>query len=109
MADATYAALREHAWPGNVRELKNVLACAAAFVDAGSTALEPSHLKLLAPANDDDSRLNGLRLGGQALETIERVAIRQTMAQAAGNKNSAARALGIAVSTLYEKLRKYGL
>jgi transcriptional regulator with PAS, ATPase and Fis domain len=109
VADATYAALRGHAWAGNVRELKNVLACAVAFVDAGSTALEPTHLKLLPPANDEESALDGLRLGGQALESIERVAIRQTMAQAAGNKMNAARALGIAVSTLDEKLKKYGL
>jgi DNA-binding NtrC family response regulator len=109
VADATHAALRAHPWPGNVRELKNVLACAVAFVDAGSSSLEPTHLKLLRPANDEESWLNGLPLGGQALERIERVAIRQTMAQTAGNKMNAARALGIAVSTLYEKLKKYGL
>jgi DNA-binding NtrC family response regulator len=109
VTDAAYIALRGHAWPGNVRELKNVLACAAAFVDAGSLALEPTHLKLLRPANDEESWLNGLPLGGQALERIERAAIRQTMAQSAGNKMNAARALGIAVSTLYEKLKKYGL
>jgi two-component system C4-dicarboxylate transport response regulator DctD len=53
--------------------------------------------------------LDGLPLAGQALERIERAAIRQTLAQAEGNKMYAARALGIAVSTLYEKLKKYGL
>jgi DNA-binding NtrC family response regulator len=109
IADATFAALRAHPWPGNVRELKNVLACAVAFVDPGATWLEPTHLKLLRPANDEESWLDGLPLGGQALERIERAAIRQTMAQTDGNKMYAARALGIAVSTLYEKLKKYGL
>jgi transcriptional regulator with PAS, ATPase and Fis domain len=109
IADATFAALRAHPWPGNVRELKNVLACALAFVDPGMSVLEPTHLKIRSPANDEESWLDGLPLGGQALERIERVAIRQTMAQAAGNKMYAARALGIAVSTLYEKLKKYGL
>jgi DNA-binding NtrC family response regulator len=109
IADATLAALRAHPWPGNVRELKNVLACALAYVDAGATSLEPHHLKLLRPANDEESWLDGLPLGGQALERIERAAIRQTMAQASGNKMHAARALGIAVSTLYEKLKKYSL
>jgi two-component system response regulator HydG len=53
--------------------------------------------------------LDNLPLGGQALEHIERVAIRQTMAQTDGNKMFAARTLGIAVSTLYEKLKKYGI
>ena len=97
IADATLTQpFVRHPWPGNVRELKNVLACAVAFVDAGATMLEPHHLKLLRPANDEESWLDGLPLGGQALERIERVAIRQTMAQAAGNKMYAARALGIA-------------
>jgi DNA-binding NtrC family response regulator len=109
LADAALSALRAHPWPGNVRELKNVLACAVPFVDQGVAALEAHHLKLLRPANDEESWLNGLPLGGQALERIERVAIRQTMAQADGNKMYAARSLGIAVSTLYEKLKKYGL
>jgi DNA-binding NtrC family response regulator len=109
VAEATLAALRGHPWPGNVRELKNALACAVAFVDPGVTVLTTNHLKLLPPASDEESWLDGLPLGGQALERIERVAIRQTMAQAAGNKMNAARALGIAVSTLYEKLKKYGL
>jgi transcriptional regulator with PAS, ATPase and Fis domain len=109
VADATLAALRAHPWPGNVRELKNALAFAIAFVDAGATVLEPHHLRLLRPANEQESWLDGLALGGQALERIERVAIRQTLAQTDGNKMYAARSLGIAVSTLYEKLKKYGL
>jgi len=46
---------------------------------------------------------------GKALDLIERAAIRQTMIQAHGNKMNAARTLGIAVSTLYEKLKRYGL
>ena len=107
--DATFTALQAHAWPGNVRELKNALACAVAFVDPGTEVLEPRHLRLLKPSEEDASRLDNLPLGGQALEHIERVAIRQTMVQTDGNKMNAARTLGIAVSTLYEKLKKYGL
>jgi two-component system, NtrC family, response regulator GlrR len=109
VADSAFAVLQSHSWPGNVRELKNALACALAFVDPGAHTLEPSHLRLLKATEDDSSRLDNLPLGGQALELIERVAIRQTMAQTAGNKMFAARTLGIAVSTLYEKLKKYGI
>jgi len=109
VSDAAFAALRAHPWPGNVRELKNVMACAVAFVDPGTTVLEPSHLRVLDPGIEEGSWLEGLPLGGQALERIERVAIRQTMVQSDGNKMFAARRLGIAVSTLYEKLKKYGL
>jgi transcriptional regulator with PAS, ATPase and Fis domain len=105
VAPAAYDALRSHAWPGNVRELKNTLACALAFVDPGGP-LEPSHLQLLAPAVDDTT-IERLPLGGHTLERIERAAIRQTLIYTRGNKVLAAQALGIAVSTLYEKLKKY--
>jgi DNA-binding NtrC family response regulator len=107
LSDAALDVLRAHPWPGNVREMKNALSCAVAFVDG--TTLEPHHLRLLSPCCGGDSSLEGLPLGGQALDRIERIAIRQTMAQADGNKMHAARRLGIAVSTLYEKLKKHGL
>jgi DNA-binding NtrC family response regulator len=109
IAEGTLAALRAHAWPGNVRELKNALACAIAFVEPDVHMLEARHLRLLPPANLEDDALERLPLGGQKLELIERIAIKQTLAQVDGNKVQAAQALGIAVSTLYEKLKKYRL
>jgi transcriptional regulator of acetoin/glycerol metabolism len=108
LGEGTLDALRAHAWPGNVRELKNALACAAAFVDGG-VALAPDHLRLLSAEADEQSGIDRLPLGGQKLERIERVAIQQTMVQTDGNKVHAAQSLGIAVSTLYEKLKKYRL
>jgi DNA-binding NtrC family response regulator len=102
----TLEALRVYDWPGNVRELKNTLACALAFVESG--ALEPRHLRFL-PAADDTAMLDRLPLGGRSLESIERAAIKQTLSRSRGSKVQAAQALGIAVSTLYEKLKKYKL
>jgi transcriptional regulator with PAS, ATPase and Fis domain len=109
VSESSFEALRQHPWPGNVRELKNVLACAAAFLDPDTSVLEPRHLRLGSADSTEPSWIDGLPLAGQALERIERAAIRQTLAQADGNKMYAARRLGIAVSTLYEKLKKYGL
>lgn len=99
------SALLHYHWPGNVRELKNVLGCALALTDGAR--IEPRHLRLPSRAATTTDRR--LRLGGLALETIERAAIRQTLAANGGNKSRAARALGIAVSTLYEKMKKYGI
>jgi DNA-binding NtrC family response regulator len=96
--------LASHSWPGNVRELKNVLASALAFVDGG--VLEASEIRIAAPAGGV-SALERLPLGGHKLESIERTAIRQTLNQTGGNKTQAAHILGIAISTLYEKLKKY--
>jgi DNA-binding NtrC family response regulator len=103
---ATLEALRGHSWPGNVRELKNVLACALAFVEAG--VVEPQHLRFVSPPSED-AGLERLQLAGHSLVRLERVAIRQTLQQVRGNKAHAAKILGIAPSTLYEKVKKYGL
>jgi DNA-binding NtrC family response regulator len=103
--EETFQHLRAHQWPGNIRELKNTLASALAFTDG--PVLEPRHLKLMAsPA--DATRLEQLPLGGRSLESLERHAIEQTLL-AKGNKAQAAQSLGISLSTLYEKLKKFGL
>jgi DNA-binding NtrC family response regulator len=54
----------------------------------------------------ESSRLEHLPLGGQSLASLENAAIRQTLAKHGGNRAQAAQALGISVSTLYEKLKK---
>lgn len=102
----TFGFLSGHAWPGNVRELRNTLACALAFVD-GDT-LEPRHIRLM-PSTCESPVLADFALGGRTLESLERAAIAQTLAQSRGNKLLAARVLGIAPSTLYEKLKRYGI
>jgi DNA-binding NtrC family response regulator len=106
VADETYVRLAAHSWPGNVRELKNTLASALAFAEGGT--LMPEHLRFMASVNDARP-LDQLMLGGQSLDTLERVAIVQTLAKFDGKKAQTAKALGISVSTLYEKLKKLGL
>jgi DNA-binding NtrC family response regulator len=103
VSEATYQALRAHAWPGNVRELKNTLACAVTFAETG--LLEAEHLRFIPTASDHV--LDRLPLGGHTLDSLEHAAIKQTLAQNGGNRVRAARALGIAASTLYEKLKKH--
>jgi transcriptional regulator with GAF, ATPase, and Fis domain len=108
LAESTMAVLRNRPWPGNVRELKNVLACALAFVEPEVGVLEPHHLRFIDPPTDE-AALDRLPLGGHSLGHLERAAIRQTLIASRGNKVHAARTLGIAPLTLYEKLKKYGL
>jgi DNA-binding NtrC family response regulator len=112
--DSTFQLLRAHRWPGNIRELKNTLASALAFTE-GDT-LEPRHLKFMASPDDAGSgpgaigadRLDELSLGGRSLESLERHAIEQTLTTTS-SKARAAQLLGISLSTLYEKLKKFGL
>jgi DNA-binding NtrC family response regulator len=111
-SEPALAELQKHPWPGNVRELKNVLSYAAAMIDRGSV-IGPKHLRMLevtgAAGTDDSHGLDDLPLGGLSLERVERIAIRQTLAQVGGSKTEAAQILGIAASTLYKKLRQYDL
>jgi DNA-binding NtrC family response regulator len=102
----TIDALATYDWPGNVRELRNVLMAAAAMAEAD--LIEPRHL-LMFKARRRSATLADFPLGGRSLESIERAAIVQTLKNAAGNKVRAAKTLGIAPSTLYEKMRRYKL
>jgi DNA-binding NtrC family response regulator len=109
VSESVFTELRKHRWPGNIRELKNAVACALAYAEPDASALEPRHFRITPVAADDASAFERLSLGGRPLEEIERAAIRQTLLRTRGNKLSAARSLGIAVSTLYEKMKRYGM
>jgi DNA-binding NtrC family response regulator len=79
-----------------------------AFVEPNENMLGPRHIGAVFDSGSaDNGDIERLPLGGQRLERIERAAIIQTLAQVSGNKIRAAQMLGIAVSTLYEKLKKY--
>jgi len=96
-------ALMSYPWPGNVRELRNVLARAAALSEG--KRIEARDLFLSQGKKTDTLEA----LGGKTLEEIEKAAIHATLKSVAGNKTEAAKVLGIAYSTLYEKMKKYGL
>jgi DNA-binding NtrC family response regulator len=110
VAPETLEVLSAYDWPGNVRELKNVIAAAAALADG--PALEPKDLMFFRPQTKTPLRVPtvaDLPLAGQSLEALEKAAIEQTLRHCGGNRTRTAKALGIAASTLYEKIKKYGL
>ena len=87
-------------WPGNVRELRNVLERATIMSEDGLI-------------HADDLRLatgRGCEQEGSAdLAAMERNTIQRVMHENAGNKERAARKLGISRRQLYARLRKYEL
>jgi Nif-specific regulatory protein len=97
------AALEAYHWPGNVRELKNVLGRAAALGDGDRIAARD----LFLTQGKKPATLHGL--SGKTLAEIEKAAISATLKSVSGNKTEAAKVLGIAYSTLYEKMKKYGM
>jgi DNA-binding NtrC family response regulator len=97
------AALAAYSWPGNVRELRNILGRAAAL--SSGSRIEARDLFLTQKKKT--ATLDGL--SGKTLEEIEKAAIQATLRSTNNNKTEAAKVLGIAYSTLYEKMKKYGM
>jgi len=97
----------EYAWPGNIRELQNAIERAFAL------SSEPEiTLKDLPPALLRAEDRPGLDAGDVSLlplAEVERRSIAAALQRSGGNKNEAARLLGIDRQRLYRKIEKYGL
>src|ERR1700691_5474912 len=97
------AALRNYGWPGNIRELANVLERAQILAEDNLITLDdlPDALQTLPVVPSDVGPLN--------LDGLERRAMQDALAQAKGNKVSAAKSLGISRRALYRLIEKYDL
>jgi len=98
--------LLRYPWPGNVRELENAIERAAIL--ARSERIEPDDLPPHVSA--------GLQLGPSpplprqiSLADAERAHILQTLERFGRNHSGAAEALGIGRTTLWRKLKEYGI
>ncbi len=97
-------ALGSYRWPGNIRELKNTIWRAAILAEG--RPIEPTHLGLVPPETPAASRPS-IPNHPRSLEQAEREVIREALAASGGNRTHASRILGIARSTLLEKLKRY--
>jgi DNA-binding NtrC family response regulator len=94
--------IARHSWPGNIRELRNVLE--RAMLSCAGVRIEASDLSLggaAAPAADETAAMS--------LDELERFHIERVIKAEQGKVESAAKRLGIPRSTLYQKLKAYGI
>jgi DNA-binding NtrC family response regulator len=101
-----FEAAREHGWPGNVRELRNRVERAVAlaigrWIMPGD--LFPEHSNRPVVENKFIASL------GTAREDAEKRHIQRALAITGGAILPAAKALGISRTTLWEKMKRYGL
>ena len=98
-------ALARYRWPGNIRELKNTVWRAA--IIAEGRPIEPVHLGM--PRNVAATVTTNVATATppRTLEQAEREVIRDALTASGGNRTHAALILGIARSTLLEKLKRY--
>lgn len=90
--------LKQHPWKGNIRELKNVIERCVILSDTNE--LTPD----LLPFDFNTDTESSL-----TLESIEKQHIRKVLKLAGGNKTQAAKLLDIGLTTLYQKLKDYGI
>ena len=113
MTPAALARLEAHHWPGNIRELRNVIHRAlllrrGAAIDEADLTFDP----------DPSPRRNGTALAGQyipgrkleeLLELAERQIVESALRQFNNNRERVARELGVARSTLFKRLKDWGM
>jgi len=109
IAPAALDQLLAHPWPGNVRELENAIQRAIAVATDETIAA----FILCAPATGAISA-GGIQSYGSSvtipvgtpLEKVEERLIAETLAQCGGDKDKAAKMLGVSARTLYRRAVK---
>jgi two-component system response regulator HydG len=100
---AAEEALLAHDWPGNVRELRNRVERAVALATAPWLDVADLFPELPRPLEEVLPTLAGV------VEAAERRSIAAALAATGGDVAAAAGRLGVARSTLFEKMRRLGL
>lgn len=106
---AAQDALCSHGWPGNVRELRNMMERLAILVE--STSVDLADLPAVVRGGEGGRSLLGndfpsLKLGREA---FERKFIIKKIREANGNITRAAELLGLDRTSLYRKMKQYGI
>ena len=95
-----------HEWAGNVRELRNAIE--RAFIMA-SDRINMESLPFVPDAELASEPAGARSPVGTSLAAAERELILTTVSHYGGDKNEAARVLGISLKTLYNRLHRYGV
>jgi two-component system response regulator HydG len=116
------AALVVSNWPGNVRELESTLDYMVALAQGprltladvppqvtGNRASVDAAPTTHTPQETTTGSTTAITLAGMNLADLEKKAIQETLNAFGGNREQAARALGIGERTLYRKINEYGL
>ncbi|SKC58841.1 sigma 54-interacting transcriptional regulator [Maledivibacter halophilus] len=100
--------LRNYHWPGNIRELENVLERAINLLDSDLT-IKAKHLPNRLIKQKSKTYSGGDRDLKAIVEEVEREIISECLQKTRGNKNKAAKLLGISRVGLYKKIERYNL
>jgi two-component system response regulator HydG len=103
----TQQMLMSYSWPGNVRQLRNVIENMVVLSSGPQLGVNSLPREIRPQAGESVGGLDNVV--GMSLEQLEKEAIRNTLKMTAGNREAAAKILGIGERTLYRKIKEYGL
>ena len=104
-----HTAQQGYEWPGNVRELENVIERASIIRDSDRITLKDMPVFITSGVGSDTSVSNLVVGGRTTLDDLEKVHILGVLEATGGARKQASEILGINASTLYRKLKKFGL
>lgn len=112
ISPAAMRMLMEYGWPGNVRELENMLEQCATLCRRG--AITPADLpervcEGRGRPGSPGAPVASARRTPLTLEDREAAAIREALEQCGWSRKQAAARLGIGRTTLYSKMKRYGI
>lgn len=96
--------LKNYKWEGNVRQLENAIERAINVMENTNSLLLPKHLPKEITGVEIDTNILKLE---DVIWQAERNAIINAIKMCKGNKQKAAKELGVSRTTLYEKINKY--
>jgi len=96
--------LRTYNWPGNVRELENAIERGVALCKRGWITLDelPARVRDRKQDSDDYGDVD-------SLDVVERRHILKTLKKVNGNRSKAAQLLQISTTTLWRRLKEFGV
>jgi len=99
--------LMGYSWPGNVRQLRNVIENMVVLSTDGKLTTEQLPGEICPARGEATGGMNNLV--GISIEQAEKELIRNTLKMVNGNREQAAKILGIGERTLYRKIKEYDL
>lgn len=112
LSSAALIKLKAYNWPGNVRELRHAIERASGMASVFDTVLGTEHFEFLntesaslGPEAEENTALNQM----MTLQEVEKTLVLKSLKLAQGHRGMAAQFLGIARSTLFDKMKKHGI
>ncbi len=109
ITDTALEILSKYGWPGNIRQLRNCIRTMVVMCDRDKLDVSdiPPDIAKRPQLTAGGGAMTGL--AGVPLDELEKKAIAETLIKTKGNREQAAKILGIGERTLYRKIKEYNL